>query len=369
MTLPDLSTRRRTGRRWAWALILLTLAILASCSNLGYYSQSLWGGARVLAKRQSVTRLIADPKTSPEMREKLSRALEMREFAVAELALPENDSYRKYSDLDRPYVMWNVVAAPELSVAPETWCFLIAGCVAYRGYFSEQRARRFGDKLSERGYDVDVGGVAAYSTVGWFADPLLSTFINRAEPHLAGLLFHELAHQQVFIKGDTMFNESFAMAVEEQGALRWLEHRGLEEQMASYRLVKLWEKEFSELVLSYRERLEVAYASDQSDAWKRRQKREILDSLEASYAELKASWDGYSGFDGWFGRDLNNARLALIGVYHQFVPSFLALLARHGGDFASFYAEVERISKMPLEERHAQLESLLDQADAAPGAE
>jgi predicted aminopeptidase len=245
MTPRELTKPRRVRRRWAWVAILLALAVLASCSNVAYYSQSLWGGAKVLAKRKSVARLIADEQTSPEMRETLSRALEMRDFAVSDLALPDNSSYRKFSDLGRPYVMWNVVAAPELSVAPETWCFMIAGCVAYRGYFSEQRARHFGEKMSERGYDVDVGGVAAYSTIGWFADPLLNTFISRPEPYLAGLLFHELAHQQVFIKGDTMFNESFAMAVEEVGALRWLAHRDLDDQVESYRLVKRWEKEFS----------------------------------------------------------------------------------------------------------------------------
>jgi len=344
MTQRDPAKPRRLGRRWAWVSILAALAVLASCSNLGYYSQSLWGGASVLVKRKSVERLIADEQTSPEMREKLSRALEIRDFAVMNLALPDNASYRKFSDLERPYAVWNVVAAPELSIVPERWCFLIAGCVAYRGYFSEQRARRFGEKMSARGFDVDVGGVAAYSTVGWFADPLLSTFIDRPEPHLAGLLFHELAHQQVFIKGDTMFNESFAMAVEEEGALRWLAHRGLDEQMDAYRQV-------------------------QPDEWKRSRKREILDDLEASYAELKAGWGGYAGFDGWFGRDLNNARLALIGVYHELVPAFLALLADHDSALEPFYTEVERISKMPLAERHALLESYLPETSREVEAE
>jgi predicted aminopeptidase len=337
---------------------VLALAILASCSNLGYYSQSLWGGAKVLAKRQSVERLIADEETPPELRETLSLALEMRDFAVSDLGLPENASYRKYSDLGRPYAMWNVVAAPELSVAPETWCFLIAGCVAYRGYFSEDRARRFGEKMSAQGYDVDVGGVAAYSTIGWFADPLLNTFVGRPEPYLAGLIFHELAHQQVFIKGDTTFNESFAMAVEEAGALRWLAHRDLDDQVESFRQVKRWEEEFSELMLSFRERLAEAYASDHPDEWKRSRKRDVFDELEADYGKLKESWGGYNGFDGWFGRDLNNARLALIGVYHQLVPGFLALLERHEGEFSAFFAEVEEIAKLPIAERHARLEAL-----------
>ena len=321
------SERRRFRFRW-WILTasLVGLVALASCTHIGYYSQSLLGGAKVLAKREPVSRLISDESTSAELRERLELALEMRDFAVTHLGLPDNDSYREYSDLERRYAVWNVVAAPELSVAPKTWCFLFVGCVSYRGYFSEQKAERFADRMRSKGYDVDVGGVTAYSTIGWFADPLLSTFIGRSETYLAGLIFHELAHQVVYIKGDSMFNESFAMAVEEEGALRWLEHRGMTDQIDSYRRSKAWEKEFSELVLDYREQLEAVYAADETDDWKRRRKEETLADLKAAYEGLKDGWGGYSGYDGWFDRDLNNARLALVGVYHQLVPGFLALL-------------------------------------------
>lgn len=346
-------------RRWTLPGIAMALFLLGSCTNLGYYSHSVWGGAKVLSRRKSVARLIADEGTPSQLRDRLALALEMRAFAVSELHLPENSSYSKYADLNRQYAMWNVVAAPELSISPETWCFLFAGCVSYRGYFSEERAQRFAKKMHGRGYDVDVGGVAAYSTIGWFADPLLSTFIERPEPHLAGLLFHELAHQQVYIKGDTTFNESFAMAVEEEGALRWLASRGLHDQMESYRLLKGWEKQFSELVLSYRERLAEAYGAEESDDWKRHRKAEILESLRRDYDELKNDWGGYSGFDGWFDRDLNNARLALIGAYHQLVPSFLALLERHQGRLDTFYLEVEEISRVPAEDRRRRLEAAL----------
>lgn len=358
-------SQRRRRMRWALSTTGLGLVVLASCSNLGYYSQSLWGGADVLMKRRSVERMIADPSTPPDLRDRLEMALTMRGFAVDELMLPDNESYRKYSALDREYAMWNVVAAEELSVEPQTWCFLIAGCVAYRGYFSERRADRFAEKMRTRGYDVDVGGVAAYSTIGWFADPLLSTFIERPEPHLAGLIFHELAHQKVFVKGDTTFNESFAMAIEEHGALKWLERRGLHDEMEAYRRVRRWGREFGDLIAAYRERLAETYAAETGDEWKRQQKVEILTELRTEYAALKADWGGYSGFDGWFGRDLNNARLALIGVYHELVPAFLALLASHGDRLDSFYAEVAEIAALPAEERLERLGRDL----ATPGGE
>lgn len=337
---------------------LVALLLLASCTHLGYYTRSLVGGAKVLLERRPVAKVLSDPETPAELARQLELAVEMRSFAVTDLALPDNDSYLTYAALDRPYAMWNVVAAPELSIEPKAWCFLIVGCVAYRGYFSERGAERFAGKLRRRGFDVDVSGVAAYSTAGWFADPLLSTFIERPEPHLAGLIFHELAHQQLFIDDDTTFNESFAMAVEEAGAVRWLEARGLADQIASYELVKRWEKEFTELVLTYRNRLDEIYRAERSEAWKRQQKAATLSELHREYEQLKTSWGGYAGFDGWFEQDLNNARLALIGVYHQLVPAFLELLERHGGDLGAFYAAAADIAARPADERWRRMAEL-----------
>lgn len=351
------------------AAVVVGAGVVASCTHLGYYAQSLVGGAKVLLERRPVAKVISDPATAPELRRQLELAVEMRAFAVSDLALPDNESYLTYVALERPYAMWNVVAAPELSIEPATWCFLITGCVAYRGYFSERRAERFAGKLRRRGYDVDVDGVAAYSTAGWFADPLLSTFIERPEPYLAGLLFHELAHQQLFIQDDTTFNESFAMAVEEIGAVRWLEMRGLGDRVASYRLVRSWEKEFTELVMTYRNRLDGIYRSDEPAEWKRDRKAETLAELRAAYDRLKASWGGYDGFDGWFEHDLNNARLALIGVYHQLVPAFLELLERHDGDLVAFYAAAAEIAALPAEERWQRMAELApDDTPPLPGA-
>lgn len=353
---------RRVARRIAVG-VGLTVAVVgvASCTHVGYYTRSLVGGAKVLLERRPVAKVLSDPTTSRELRRQLELAVEMRSFAISDLALPDNESYLTYVELDRPYAMWNVVAAPELSVEPKTWCFLIVGCVAYRGYFSERRGERFALELRRRGYDVDVDGVAAYSTAGWFADPLLSTFIGHPEPHLAGLIFHELAHQQLYIQDDTTFNESFAMTVEEAGAVRWLEARGLDDEIASYRLVKSWEKGFTELVMDYRDRLDAIYRTESPDEWKRQQKARTLAELRAAYEELKVSWGGYDGFDGWFERDLNNARLALIGVYHQLVPAFLELLERHGGDLAAFYAAAAEIAALPAGERWQRM------AELAPG--
>lgn len=322
---------------------------------MGYYAHSLSGGAKVLRKRRPVEKVVADSETSDELRAQLELASGMREFASADLGLPDNESYRKYADLGRRFAVWNVVAAPELSVSAKTWCFPIAGCVAYRGYFSEAKAEKFAAKMKRQGYDVDVGGVAAYSTIGWFADPILNTFIDRPEQRLAGLIFHELAHQQVYVKGDTMFNESFAMTIEEVGALRWLESRGLHDRIESYRLLKRRERRFAELVAEFRGRLAAIYSQDESDEWKRSHKEQTLAELREAYEALKEEWGGYSGFDGWFDRDLNNARLALIGVYHQLVPAFQDLLERHEGRLEPFYEEVAEIGLLDPAERRARL--------------
>ncbi len=366
---PDARKRRWWRRLRLLSLLVLALVVLGSCSHLGYYSQSLAGGASVLAKRRPVETVIADPETDDTLRGQLEAALEMRRFASDELLLPDNDSYMKYSDLERPYALWNVVAAPELSIEPHTWCFLIVGCVAYRGYFSEERAEKFADKMRRRGYDVDVGGVAAYSTAGWFADPLLSTFIHRPEPYLAGLIFHELAHQKVLVKGDTTFNESLAMAIEEEGALRWLAAAGRHDEIESYRLLKRRERQFSDLVFDYRDRLAQIYTAAENDDWKRERKAETFADLLAAYDELKQTWGGYSGYDGWFDRGVNNARLALIGVYHEWVPAFQALLTQQNGSLADFYAEVEALAALEPAERHRRMEALLSEAEPGPVVE
>ena len=329
------------------------------CAGLGYTGQAVWGGLKILSGRRSVAALLLDDSTPGELRQQLARAQAAREFASDHLGLPDNGSYRKYKALERPFAVWNVVAAPEFSVEPVVWCFPVAGCVTYRGYFSEQRAERFAEKLRSRGYDVDVAGAAAYSTLGWFKDPLLSTFVHYPQAELAGLIIHELAHQRLYLKGDTAFNESFATVVELAGVERWLSAGGEKEAIADYAMAKRRQQEFTELVAEYRLRLAEVYVLEQPDDWKRRRKQEILAALRGDYAGLEESWGAEEGFEAWLGEGLNNARLAAVGAYYEWVPALQALLAQQGGDLERFYAEAERIGSLPEVQREETLSGLL----------
>ncbi|MEZ5332770.1 MAG: aminopeptidase [Thermoanaerobaculia bacterium] len=266
-------------------------------------------------------------------------------------ALPVGKAFSQYVDLDRPYAVWNVVAAPELSVEPITWCFPVAGCVTYRGYFSEQGARRFATRLEEEGLDVAVQGVSAYSTLGWFADPVLSTFVSYPEPDLAALLFHELAHREVYVRDDTTFNESFATAVEEEGLRRWLQAvGGAADEMETYQDRIAAEGELARRVLACRQRLAELYASPVSDEDKRAGKARLL-------AELSAGADDpeLGPWGAWLAGPLDNADLASIGEYRSLVPSFRRLLAENAGDLPSFYAAVGELARLPAQRRQQRL--------------
>jgi predicted aminopeptidase len=347
--------RRVTQSPAARTLIGSLFGLLLSGCSLGYYGHTLWGGARILLDRRPIPRLLADPAISPDLRARLARVERIVDFAHRELALPETGGYRAYVALDRPYAVWNVVAAPELSIEPLTWCFPIAGCVAYRGYFSERKAERFAATLRGRGHDVEIGGVAAYSTLGHFADPVLSSFVFWPESDLAGLIFHELAHSRVYVGDSTAFNESFATTVELAGVDRWLGAEGLAEKAEAARDRYRREQEVVALLLDYRARLASAYAAERTDDWKRERKAELLRDLEAAYGDLRASGGGTRGYDAWLAEGVDNARLAAVGSYHRWVPAFEALLVSKGGDLEAFYAEVERLSALPTEAREAQL--------------
>jgi len=333
------------------ALVAAVALAATSCAGLGYYGQAAWGQMRLLVARRPIETVIRDPSTPAALRAKLATVQRLRRFAVEGLGLPDNGSYRGYVELDRPFVVWNVVAAPELSVEPRVWCFPVAGCVSYRGYFSEDRARRFAERLRRQGYDVDVGGVAAYSTLGWFRDPLLSTVIDYPEPDLAGLIFHELAHQEVYVKDDSPFDESFATTVEIEGVRRWLQASGAEpDAVERYRRSKQRYDELVALALAYRDRLQEVYASPASDDEKRRRKREILGELRAANRD--------PDYAEWFAQDLNNAHLASIGAYNDFVPAFQALLAENDGDLPRFYDAVRELAGLEPEARAERLGEL-----------
>ena len=335
-------------------LIALALLSLSGCAPLGYYGQAIGGHFSVLGRTRPIDELLADASTAPETKQKLERVIAIREFATRELGLPDNDSYRHYADLERPFVTWNVFAAPELSLKPMEWCFPFAGCVAYRGYFAHDDAEQEAERLRSAGYDVHVGGVAAYSTLGWFDDPLLNTMIRRAEPELAGLIFHELAHQKIYVRDDTAFNESFAMTIEREGVRRWLAAHDAPAKYGAYLERHRRRDEFVALTLRYRGRLEALYQSTQSDADKRISKQVLFDALRNEYRQQKQRWGGYAGFDGWM-ENLNNAKFISIGLYNDHVAAFEALLAHQRGDLAAFYQTVEKLAQQPRDARDAAL--------------
>lgn len=332
----------------------------SGCSTIGYYAQSVGGHLGIMRAARPVPDWLADPSTSVALRARLELSQRMRDFAVTELKEPDNASYRRYADLHRSAAIWNVVAAPELSLQLKTWCFLVVGCVGYRGYYDQASAQAFADGLKAQGLEVSVYGVPAYSTLGklpgtLFADPLLNTFIDYPEGDLSRLIFHELAHQIAFAKGDTVFNESFATAVERLGSERWLDEHASPQAREENALDDARRRDFRELTTRYRDLLEALYGSDAPDADKRLRKAELMRQLRTDYATLKRErWGGYSGYDGWFAK-ANNASFGVLAAYNQLVPNFERLFDREGRDWNAFYAEVKRIAALPPPARRAAL--------------
>ena len=320
----------------------LALALVVGCQSIAYYTQAILGHSKVMAKARPLDQWLADPATAPELKQRLETARRIREFASQHLKLPENNSYLAYAELNRSYVVWNVFAAPEFSVEPKKECFPFTGCVSYRGFYSEDEARRHAAKLREAGYDVHVGGVPAYSTLGWFDDPLLSTFIRYPDSQLARLVFHELAHQLVYAKGDTTFNESFAVTVEEEGVRRWLEAEGRSSELALFRAAQERKREFAARVSQARERLAAVYRMDLAREAMLEHKRGEWERLRAAYPALPA--------------EPNNAFLASIAAYTDLVPAFERLLAE-SGSLEAFYRRVKKLATTEPSERKIQLSS------------
>jgi len=339
-------------------LLLAILAAVAGCSTLGYYYQAAHGQLSVQQAARPVGTVLEDPATSPELRTKLETARSIRDYASRELKLPDNGSYRKYADLKRPFVVWNVFAAPEFSIEPREWCFPIAGCVSYKGWFDEQAANAFADEVRREGYDVFVYGVPAYSTLGWFDDPLLNTFIGYPRAEVARLQFHELAHQVAYTSGDSTFNESFATAIELEGTRRWLASVGTDAERTDFEAMQARRGDFVALVERTRARLEAVYAQPLDAAAMRAAKAAEFDRMRAEYEELKRQWGGYRGYDRWFAQALGNAHLASVATYTQRVPAFDALIAREGGDLERAYVEARRLAGLSAAERNAELDRL-----------
>ncbi|WP_079230228.1 aminopeptidase [Pseudomonas putida] len=336
---------------------LLGAFLLNGCSTIGYYGQLAEGQWQLLRARQPVDRVIADPASSPRLRDRLVHAEKARVFASEQLKLPDNRSYRLYADLQRPYVVWNVFATPELSLQPVTHCFPVAGCVAYRGYYRQGAARGAAALMRQQGLDVYVSGVEAYSTLGWFDDPILSSMVGWGDERLATLIFHELAHQRFYVQDDTEFNESFATFVEQEGTRQWRAARGLAPISAN----QLQQSDqFTRLVLASRERLQAIYAGPQDDAHKRVAKQAEFERLRAEYKQVRDSqWNGDKRYDAWIYAPLSNAKLLPFGLYDQWVPAFAALFREVNGDWGVFYERVEALGRLPIEERKAALRRLM----------
>ena len=357
-----------TALKAALAAALVMLG-LAGCSSVGYYWQSVSGHLQMLNAARPVDDWLADAQTPGQLRQRLALSQRIRRFAIDALKLPDNASYRRYADLKRSSVVWNVVAAPALSLKLETWCFPVAGCVGYRGYFSEADARAEAEHLGETGLETSVYGVPAYSTLGlmnWAGgDPLLNTFIRYPEGELARLIFHELAHQVVYAKGDTVFNESFATAVERLGIQRWLDDEAAQGNTAArsdYTAFDQRRRQFRALTLATRRELGAIYkpkeavAQEESEqaAMKLIAKEKAMKRFRRHYAELKKAWGGYAGYDPWVVR-ANNAAFAAQAAYDELVPGFEALFVREGRDWPRFYDAVRHLASLPKDERHQAL--------------
>ncbi len=345
-------------------LLLLSLCLLvfvSGCAQLGYYAQAVEGQVSLLSSARPIDQWLADPAVRDDLKSRLRRTQQIRAFAAKELGLPDNGSYKNYADLKRKFVMWNVVATPELSMKPQQWCFPVAGCVDYRGYYSKDAAEAFAAGLQRQGYDVRVSGVPAYSTLGWFNDPVLSTFIELPEAEVARMVFHELAHQVAYAPGDSQFNESFATTVEELGVARWLDAQGSDKMREDYRVYRQRKEDFISLLGVYRRQLEENYARAVSDDEKRARKAQLTEALRQDYEAMKAErWGGYSGYDRWFDTPVTNAHFVLVATYHDLVPAFRGLQAESGG-FASFYREVRQLARLQKAERRLRLGHYLPQ--------
>lgn len=334
----------------------MLLLALNGCSGIRYYSQLADGQWQLLQARRPVDQVIADPSSDPKLRAHLVQSQAARIFASQHLHLPDNKSYRLYADIGRPYVVWNVFATPEFSLTAHSHCFPIAGCVAYRGYYSQGAARGEAALQHQQGMDVSVSGVEAYSTLGWFNDPIISSMMTWGDERLATLIFHELAHQRFYVKNDTEFNESYATFVEQEGTRQWRAARGL--PPASDTEVQQRDQ-FTRLILDTRQRLERLYALPLPAEQMRQRKVAEFERLRSDYRQLRDSqWNGAKRYDAWINAPMNNARLLPFGLYDQWVPAFAALFRQVGGDWVAFYAAVEKLGALPVEERKAALKAL-----------
>ncbi|MER9487031.1 aminopeptidase [Mesorhizobium sp. M0563] len=337
---------------------MIVMSGVAGCTSISYYAQSLKGHVEIMAARQDVGELIDNPSTPGTLRARMASASAIRQFAIDELALPDNNSYRSYVDVGRDAVTWAIFAAPEFSLTPRTWCFPVFGCVPYRGYFSKRSAIETAVELQRQGLDIYVTGITAYSTLGWSSDPLLSTMLSQDETYLAGLVFHELAHQRVYVHDDSSFNEAFAVAVETTGVRKWLRATGDTAGLRRYEADRRRRAEFLVLVSQTRDELRQVYDDDVTSEQKWAAKKAAIERLRTRYRQMRdRRWGGYRGYDAWFDAPINNAKLAATSVYSDRVTAFLRLFDLCSGDYPRFFASVRRIGALDKSDRAEALEA------------
>ncbi|MBI3881489.1 MAG: aminopeptidase [Verrucomicrobia bacterium] len=361
---PAAKSRKKRARKLTFlfaslALLLALLLALCGCESCRFYGQAARGQWQMLTAPKPIADFLASTNTPPKLRAQLEFVLRVRTFAERELHLSAHRHYLNYADLGRRYAVWTIYAAPEFSLEARSWWYPLVGSLKYRGYFNERSARDYAAKIRTEGQDVFVGGVEAYSTLGWFPDPVLNTFINRDEDDLAEVLFHELTHQKVFISGDTDFNEAFATANAQEGVRRWFRAEKKPEALAKYEAGLGHETDFSHLIFRTRDELTALYArTNLPPETMRAEKAAAFDRLRASYGGLKETWGGRGEYDRWFAKELNNARLNTISTYYELVPGFAALLKQQDGDSEKFYKEVRKLGRKDKDERQRVVKAL-----------
>lgn len=339
-------------------IVLMMGLALSACSTVDYYAHVAKGQGELVVNRRDVSKVLRDPSTDATTRQRLALSQEARRFATDHLGLPDNRSYTSYVKLDRPYVVWNVFAAPRFSVSPVQHCFPFAGCVAYRGYFTKQKAQAEAARLEASGDDVYVGGVPAYSTLGWFSDPILSSMMRWDDDELASTIFHELAHQLIYVKDDSAFNESFASFVQEEGLREWRQSRGLPPQDDHE---KTMDDGFTWLVMDLRDRLKTLYASGVGEQAMATGKQQVIDDFRVRYVQWRdLDWPNDHRYDAWVNGPINNARLLPFGIYDRWTPVFLALFRHAEGQWPAFYASVRQFARQPYAQRQKSLQQWLD---------
>jgi len=340
-----------------WIISIPLLLFLVGCADTGYYWHNANGHLAVMNQRTDIDELLADDQLDSELRQRLQLVQEIRRFSIERLELPANDSYASYVELDQPWVVQNIFAAPEFSTRLYEWCYPVIGCASYRGYYDEARMLAYSDELKSRGFEVYIGKVSAYSTLGWFDDPVLSSFINWPDFRLAGLLFHELTHQQIYIDNDTTFNESLASAVQQVGTELWLKSRNQIDQLERLTAWSRYRDEVIKLIGSTRERLSKIYAGDSDDVGKRESKARIFTEARNAHADIAARHEIKNGFTHWFAGELNNARIGSVAAYNSLTPAFINMIRAYELDFAKFYEYAEDVGDLEPPARNSCLQA------------